>query len=160
MGERGGERQSQDGDGCGGCAAKRTTHRAATGAPPWFSKCPRNRRNPSSGMRHVPWWRQQSRALALALAEQGRRRLDGILHLHPACLAIGRAIRPFALPKPGASQLQLLGGLLATSRRTSSGTEEKSRWGREKRKRGRAGLLCILVKWKTMVDTKGDARWF
>ena len=24
----------------------------------------------------------------------------------------------------------------------------------------RAGLLCIIIKWKTMVDTKGNARWF
>ena len=24
----------------------------------------------------------------------------------------------------------------------------------------RAGLLCIIIKWKAMVETKGNARWF
>ena len=24
----------------------------------------------------------------------------------------------------------------------------------------RAGFLCIIIKWKAMVETKGNARWF
>ena len=29
-----------------------------------------------------------------------------------------------------------------------------------KKSRRRAGLLYIIIKWKTMVNTKGNARWF